>query len=79
MMPAYRRTWESFIFFGLFLVIGVFYIVPMSLAIVNEAFWSATGKLVRLKAPQAKTGCAQPLYLFSFWLKPLTFRDTHTS
>ena len=49
MMPAYRRNWESFIFFGLFLVIGVFYIVPMSLAIVNEAFWNATGKLVRLR------------------------------
>lgn len=47
MMPAYRRNWESFIFFGLFLVIGVFYIVPMSLAIVNQAFWNATGKSVR--------------------------------
>ena len=34
MMPAYRESNMAFIFFGLFLVIGVFYILPMLLAIV---------------------------------------------
>jgi hypothetical protein len=65
MMPAYRRTWQSFIFFGLFLVIGVFYIVPMALAIVNEAFWNATGKMVRRKVPPAETDSVQSPFLLA--------------
>lgn len=47
MMPAYNHNKASFVFFALFLVIGVFYILPMLLAVVMDSYLSATGKQVK--------------------------------
>lgn len=38
MLPAYRENKRSFVFFGVFLVFGVFYILPMLLAVVMVSF-----------------------------------------
>eukprot|EP00047_Mylnosiga_fluctuans_P018913 m.76400 g.76400 ORF g.76400 m.76400 type:complete len:921 (+) comp7870_c1_seq1:54-2816(+) len=47
MMPAYRQSSASIIFFNGFLIIGIFYLVPMFTAIIMDAFWKATARQVK--------------------------------
>eukprot|EP00055_Hartaetosiga_balthica_P012446 m.60486 g.60486 ORF g.60486 m.60486 type:complete len:1379 (+) comp7947_c0_seq2:28-4164(+) len=44
MMPVFREKWASFTFFCLFLVVSLFYILPVSLALINDVFWRAQGQ-----------------------------------
>eukprot|EP00043_Microstomoeca_roanoka_P013527 m.132621 g.132621 ORF g.132621 m.132621 type:complete len:1844 (+) comp15779_c0_seq1:152-5683(+) len=43
MLPAFRYSWSGFLFFGLFVLLALFYVLPMALALVNDAFWRAQG------------------------------------
>lgn len=43
MMPAYNSNKGSIVFFATFLMIGVFYILPMLLATVMDSYLAATG------------------------------------
>eukprot|EP00042_Codosiga_hollandica_P046947 m.502148 g.502148 ORF g.502148 m.502148 type:complete len:1088 (+) comp57336_c1_seq4:84-3347(+) len=63
MMPAFRSTARSFVFFGSFVCIGVFFILPMMLAKVMDAYWKATK--ARLKADR-KAECIILLQGFNF-------------
>ena len=47
MFPAYRAAQRSFIFFGIFITSCLFFIVPMILTMVMDAFWAMTKKLVK--------------------------------
>eukprot|EP01147_Barroeca_monosierra_P006750 gene6750-370_t len=44
MFPAFFTTSTSFIFFGLFSLIAFFYVMPMVLALVNDAFWQSQAR-----------------------------------
>eukprot|EP00049_Salpingoeca_infusionum_P022612 m.7754 g.7754 ORF g.7754 m.7754 type:complete len:1336 (+) comp5285_c0_seq1:130-4137(+) len=54
MMPIYRRHAGGFIFFCIFFLLGVFYVLPMSLAMVNDVFWRAQRKQVKRDRKQER-------------------------
>ena len=43
MMPVFYERWTGLLFFGFFILLALFYVMPMALALVNDAFWRAQG------------------------------------
>jgi len=46
-IPAFNKSWPNFIFFGLYLYVGVFFLTAILLAIIVESYWDYSKRHVK--------------------------------
>ena len=62
MVPAFKQSWVNFFFFGVYLYVGVFFLMAILLAIIVESYWEYSKMHVKVER--------KLVYKITYSLKP---------